>query len=145
MCAICRCKFQSQTELETHQQQEHPEYWNVKQIEKSARYANTSCTVCGKQFTQKHKLEKHMHTHTGTSPFYCEICGQGVASTTNLKRHMLTHTKAYPFRCEICDMGFRDENKYMEVHCKMKHPGEYEQWRMLKEGVKVRNQVMNSL
>jgi hypothetical protein len=42
-------------------------------------------------------------------------------------------------------MGFRDENKYMEVHCKMKHPETYENWRMLKEGVKVRNRVMNSM
>ena len=98
-----------------------------------------------RQFTHAYKLELHMHTHTGTSPFNCEICGIGVSSRNNLKRHMLTHTKAYPYRCDICDQGFRDENKYMEVHCKTKHPEQYEAWKNMKNGLKQKFREMNAM
>lgn len=132
MCSICSERFPSQLELESHQQNQHPEYWKIKQIEQRARFKNTTCTICGKQFRHRNKLETHMHTHTGTHPYNCEICGVGVASSTNLKRHMLIHTKAYPYKCEICDQGFRDENKYMEQHCQKHHPELYANWRLAK-------------
>ena len=65
MCALCSKRFPNQRELEEHQAATHPEFWAVTSIEKQARYKHTTCTICGKQFTQKNLLQKHMHTHTG--------------------------------------------------------------------------------
>lgn len=35
-----------------------------------------ACFACGKSYTLKHNLKRHLATHSGLKPFPCKICGK---------------------------------------------------------------------
>lgn len=131
-CQLCKERFSQHEELHQHQQAFHPEFWAVKEMEKEARLKESRCTICGKQFSRKINLERHMFTHMGGHPYKCEVCGVAVSDKGKLRRHMMIHTGDYPYRCTICDKGFRDEHKYQEEHNKKLHPEIYSEWKARK-------------
>ena len=46
---------------------------------------------CGKQYTDKKRLEEHMLNHGGVMPFICELCGKGFARKYRYNQHMDQH------------------------------------------------------
>ena len=69
-----------------------------------------TCTSCGKSFKGKIGLRRHMHMHTGASPYQCEQCHASFGYIGNLKRHMRIHTGEKPFACKICGRQFSDDS-----------------------------------
>ena len=61
-CQVCYDKFQSIKQLDSHQQQFHPEFFAVKQAAKQAQREHLSCKICGKQFENKKSLIHHTYT-----------------------------------------------------------------------------------
>lgn len=86
------------------------------------------CTVCGKKYSRKSVLLKHMEEHTGvfTKTFQCDFCDRVFRSLYNMQNHRRTHTGNYflnfiyissfkfyfcliifsgekPFRCDVCN------------------------------------------
>jgi len=54
-----------------------------------------SCSLCGRHFSQKSTVKRHMSVHTGVKPYRCEFCGKGFGSKDNLKVHIKSHGKTW--------------------------------------------------
>ena len=51
--------------------------------------ATKKCGSCGKSFSERGKLKKHIHTvHEGHKDYKCESCGKSFSTSGDLKRHI---------------------------------------------------------
>ena len=75
-------------------------------------YKKFNCNECGKFFTQKCDLERHMNcVHKGEKEFQCNQCDHKTSLKQNLTRHILgVHKKRNSYHCEQCD--FRSSYAY---------------------------------
>ncbi|EGW35674.1 uncharacterized protein SPAPADRAFT_53851 [Spathaspora passalidarum NRRL Y-27907] len=76
----------------------------------------------GKQFTQRQKLLRHIHIHTGYKPCQCHICGASFAVEGMLTQHLRTHSGEKPFPCSICGKRFATRSS-LSIHHRV-HTGE---------------------
>ncbi|XP_058501670.1 zinc finger protein 232-like isoform X2 [Solea solea] len=66
-----------------------------------------SCSKCGKHFTSKGTLQRHIRAHNGDRPFSCSHCGKRFSRKQHLQEHVLIHTGEQPFSCSVCGKKFR--------------------------------------
>ncbi|RLV91392.1 Zinc-responsive transcriptional regulator ZAP1 [Spathaspora sp. JA1] len=76
----------------------------------------------GKQFTQRQKLLRHIHIHTGYKPCQCNICGANFAVEAMLTQHIRIHSGEKPFPCSICGKRFATRSS-LSIHNRV-HTGE---------------------
>lgn len=48
------------------------------------------CHICGRECPSRHKLHRHLSTHTEKRPYHCRICGKAFKWTEYLAKHMRT-------------------------------------------------------
>jgi KRAB domain-containing zinc finger protein len=86
-----------------------------------------SCNICGRAFTAKGTLMRHMkqvHLKIKGSKYKCSECDYATDEKTKYTNHHRTHTKEKPFKCEKCDSDFSQKtnlNRHVKsVHQKIK-------------------------
>ena len=113
----CNEVFESTELLTNHLLKEH-----VKSGKSSYLCHWEGCSRCGKPFTQKQKITRHLNTHTKHKPFQCEICNKRFSLELMLKQHMRIHTGEKPYKCDICGKTFKTSSS-LTIHLRV-HSGD---------------------
>lgn len=48
------------------------------------------CQICGRECPSRHKLQRHLSTHSEERPYKCKVCGKAFKWTEYLSKHMRT-------------------------------------------------------
>jgi uncharacterized C2H2 Zn-finger protein len=113
-------QFESIEEEETPSPSKKPRK-PYKKREKKETYEKSSkdpakCPTCGKTFTRKYHLERHL-VHTSCNPgtiekqeFACEVCNKVFSRIDNLRMHLRAHlgqkSRSRDFQCPYCEKSF---------------------------------------
>lgn len=65
---------------------------------------------CKAFFTQKSSLQVHLARHAGHKPFECEICGKRFSQSKSLVFHIRIHTGESPYECDYCQKTFKQKS-----------------------------------
>lgn len=95
-----------------------------------AEAGELDCQVCGKQFTKKYYLQRHLQMTpcSGLPPpaHPCEVCGKVYSRKDNLREHLRAHagevTRRKKYKCEHCGKTFHGLS-LLEIHIRV-HTGE---------------------
>jgi len=85
-----------------------------------------SCKECGKGYSSKRGLDRHVKIHSGKLHF-CQICNKGFTDAFDLKRHTATHKGSFSraladlkYSCDICHISFVNK-RLLSLHTKNDH------------------------
>nr|XP_023016456.1 zinc finger protein 436-like [Leptinotarsa decemlineata] len=98
---------------------EEPEFVKGRKLKGKRRFL---CNYCGKNYTRKNGLERHILSHTGVKPFECKECGKCYITKDTLKTHLLTHTGIKAHKCKVCQKSFT-QSSHLSYHMR-RHAGD---------------------
>ncbi|CAG9804864.1 unnamed protein product [Chironomus riparius] len=104
VCPTCNKAFKTQACLRSHRRVHNP--------------VTIECDYCGKLYTQKPELIKHINfVHFNRRDYHCEICNASFGCKGHLKAHYLTHQQFRGISCEVCGYSFHTRAK-LQRHMK---------------------------
>lgn len=95
--------FTSNTQLEKHTRNYHPEICDMSTSEfqfpalnqREVEETKFTCPICKKNFTRNISLKGHLDSHNGLKPFACPECGRAFARKNDMVRHQKIHARAH--------------------------------------------------
>ncbi|ELU00326.1 hypothetical protein CAPTEDRAFT_145894, partial [Capitella teleta] len=81
----------------------------------------SECEICGKKFTRRAHLNRHLRIHDPEKPFKCPHCEYRGCEKSDITKHITIH-EAPKYVCEICNKAFRHQ-KNKDLHVK-RHKGQ---------------------
>nr|XP_006013326.2 PREDICTED: hypermethylated in cancer 1 protein-like isoform X1 [Latimeria chalumnae]XP_006013327.1 PREDICTED: hypermethylated in cancer 1 protein-like isoform X1 [Latimeria chalumnae] len=66
-----------------------------------------ACWICGRAFTQRGTLNRHVRTHLGVKPYSCPECGMKFTRQYRVSEHLRVHGLRRAFQCERCGEKFK--------------------------------------
>jgi len=111
-CAQCNFKSLFKEELASHKKIAHP--------------IRHKCDICGKTFSRRNDLSRHLMLHSGERKYSCTFCDSKFIGSGDLYKHMRIHTGEKPYVCKFegcgkCFMQKGDLNKHLKIHLKIKN------------------------
>jgi uncharacterized Zn-finger protein len=70
---------------------------------------------CGKAFTSRNILRRHVLLHQGLRPYACRVCGNVFAQAETLRTHQWLVHKMLPYECDVCHQQFKIKNQ-LKLH-----------------------------
>jgi KRAB domain-containing zinc finger protein len=111
LCDTCGKNFKSKRKLKVHK--------CVSNLNEALPEDNT-CKICGKVYTLRSSLTRHLIRHKGERRFECNVCQKKFFGSVNLKNHMVIHEKATLYECQMCCARYFHKRN-MISHIKDKH------------------------
>uniref|UniRef100_A0A1Q3F647 C2H2-type domain-containing protein n=1 Tax=Culex tarsalis TaxID=7177 RepID=A0A1Q3F647_CULTA len=121
-CDVCPLRFGCTNSKKVHEQREHGMHPDFEAPAKV--FNPVVCEHCGRVFENKTCLASHTrakHTKMESVPT-CNICGKTFTARSSLERHMLLHNNEKPFACSQCDRTYR-RNLDLKHHIELVHEG----------------------
>lgn len=116
---------------------------------------NIPCEICGKTYSSKKTIQKHMRTHdsSSSSRYKCDTCGIIYTTALGFRCHLVRHAKSEPdMKCDKCGKLFYTRvevrNHINSVHMPQTHTCEicgknFTKPSQLKEHVKVKHEKID--
>ncbi|CAK1582978.1 unnamed protein product [Parnassius mnemosyne] len=73
------------------------------------------CSKCPKRYTRQDQLLEHMKRHNKVKTHICTYCNKGFFQLCSLKDHLRVHTKEAPYLCSECGKSF-SSNSNLRQH-----------------------------
>ncbi|XP_058065733.1 zinc finger protein 324A-like [Anopheles bellator] len=104
-CGTCEKGFASESKLAKH----------------SKKHAvNHLCSICGKKFSRRQYLTRHMVRHSSARPYACDLCPARFVTQGEERAHNRTvHTETKKFECDLCGTKWYSRNglkKHRQTH-----------------------------
>ena len=97
---------------------------NMVETDKTHMVKTVKCDGCGKSFSKKANLKKHMmNCDQSAGPFQCPDCEKSFTYESDLERHVDWHKNGPElFRCdrEKCEQSFKQKNR-LQRHIRLVH------------------------
>ncbi|XP_077496337.1 zinc finger Y-chromosomal protein 1-like [Amblyomma americanum] len=108
-CHLCPARFVRNSALRLHFQASHDVT------------SHPECGRCGKKFTFRSNLTRHIRACTGQTPYACHLCPRKFTRSDNLLLHLRIHAGDRRHRCTQCDRCFITSSllgaHIRSVHC----------------------------
>ncbi|XP_062547216.1 zinc finger and BTB domain-containing protein 24-like [Armigeres subalbatus] len=138
-CEHCELQFNCRLNLRSHIQRMHvtgnevncpqcgKEFSQKRKLEQHIFSVHAEkkyqCSLCGLKILNRNSLQRHMNIHTQTRDFICPHCGKAFYCKSVLTIHLRTHSGETPYICNVCPKGFIHRRIYV-MHMQKFHPGE---------------------
>lgn len=87
-CELCKKRFSRKSNFMAHMKRHYSN-----QIE-HAKVKTHLCCICGKLFSYKTHLIRHLYIHNGKRPYKCEYCGSDFTQRGGLMKHIEKHKRS---------------------------------------------------